>query len=185
MIYIPLYIILFILVLRLARFASTPLLRKVNFYKYYSEMFFLVPLLPNVYEIHLGTSWDFFKQKTLSHKTTLNYLVAGLVNLCNAIEKGEIRNNLKLKGNTYYLNPETASRFGFKSRNMNLLEMIMFSLNYIELCILYSVSNKKFSLVPVKNIKIIFCTAEDLLKYKSKYVSYFQRMNSATYKKSA
>lgn len=185
MIYILLYIILFIIAFRLARFVSTPIFRKIGLYKYYSDMFFLVPILPNVCEIHLGTSWDFFRQKTISHKATLNYLASGLVNLCNAVEKGKVKRKMKLKGNTYYINAETAAKFGFKSRNMNIFEIIMFSLNYLELCTLYSISNKKLSLVPVKNIKIIFCNAEDLLKYKSKYLYYLERMNSATYKKSA
>lgn len=185
MIYIPLYIILFILVFRLARFASTPLFRKIGFYKYYSEMFFLVPILPNVCEIHLGTSWDFFKQKAISQKATFNHLATGIVNLCSAIEKGEVKKNVKLKGNTYYMNAETAAKFGFKSRNMNPLEIIMFSLNYLELCILYSISNKKPSLVPVKNIRIIFCNAEDLLANKAKYILYLQRINRSAYKKSA
>lgn len=185
MIYIPLYIILFIFAFRLFRFVTTPFFKKIGFYKYYSDMLFLMPFSPKIYEFHLGTSWDFLKAKKLSAKSMFLILTEGLVNICNDLESGKLKRNIKLKGNTYYINPESVTKYGFKYRNMNIFETIMFYLNYVELCILYSVYQNKISFIPFKNVKIIFISADDLLNNKQNYLKIYYKLKFGNYNKTA
>lgn len=148
-------------------------------------MLFLMPVSPTIFEFHLGTSWDFFKAKKLSAKIMLLFLTEGLINICNDIEYGRLKKIIKLKGNTYYFNPESVTKYGFKYRNMNVFETIMFYINYVELCILYSLYLNKISFIPVKKVKIIFITSDELLKNKNNYLKIYYKLKYGTYYKSA
>jgi hypothetical protein len=89
-----------VITLRLVRFATTPLLRWLGYYTYYSPMFFTMPT-PTTLEIHLGTSYDFFHHNP-SPRLMMRYLAEGLVNLCEAIEKGQVDRHWLVKGTVYY-----------------------------------------------------------------------------------
>jgi len=170
------YILLSIFTYRLLRYLTTPILKKFGLYKYYSPMFFIFPLTRNVYDIHLGTSWDFFKLKNVNPKLLLKYLAQGLVNLCDDIEKGVMPINKVFRGNTHYLNEKTVNKFGFKTRKMTPIEIFLFSLNYLELCFLQSISLKKISIVSLSSIRILTIDASDLLKNKTRYQEYLNKL---------
>ena len=166
-----------LIIYRLLRYITTPIFRKTGLYKYYSPMFFTLKYMPNVYELHFGTSWDFLKLQNKNPKVLLKYLSEGLYNLCNDIESGKIGSNKILKGYIYYFKESTTERFGFHTRHLNFFEIIMFSLNYLELCLLKSIAAKKLSYIPFKNIRIHYCRAEELLIFKSKILDYYLLFN--------
>ena len=165
---------------RLAKYISTPLLKKIGFYKYYSPMFLTVSIFPGRVEIHLGTSWDFFKHRKITPKLLLGYLAEGLVNLCEDIENGTIPENKLIQGNIHYLKSSTTKKFGFNTRNYNFFEFILFLLNYIELCILKTISYGRPSIVRLQNNKIHYCRAKDLVKNKSKYFEYLRYLKQSS-----
>lgn len=131
-------------------------------------MFFTAPIHPKIYELHVGTTYDFFKLKGMNPNNIFYNAVKGIYNLCEAIEKGALKPDVHLKATIYYFSPSTTKKFGFKSRKLNVFEMFMFSLNYIELCILYSISYKKIALIPLKNLQIASTTAGEFVKQKGK-----------------
>lgn len=154
---------------RFIRYITTPLLRKVGYYMYHSPLFFTQPLFLNVQEIHLGTTWDFFKLPSVGPKIIFGYVAEGLLNLAEAIEQGRIDPETRFRGYTFYLKKTTIKRFGFKTRKLNVIEAILFSLSYFEVCLLKSISCKKLSIVPIGNVHIVFCTAQDIVKMKPLY----------------
>lgn len=176
--YILLVLLFLVILFRVTRFFSTPFLRRVGFYKYYSDLLFLMPfsLSGKVYDIHLGTSWDFFQQRDKEPVTQLIQLGLGLVKLCEDIEKGVYNMNTRFTGNTFYVRTTTLEKFGFHIRNLNPFELLLFAMNYIELTILTSIAHKKFTSVPLGHVVIIFQTAEELLQNKQKYIDFLNRM---------
>lgn len=167
--YTVLSIIFLAVLFRIGRYLSTPFLKKVGFYKYYSPMFLTMPKGRKILDIHLGTSWDFFKAQKQNPKLILYLLASGLVKFCDAIEKGKIPKDTLVQGNIFYLRDTSVEKFGFKYRKMNWFETILFVINYIELSILISISYKRFRTAPLNNVKIIYNSAEELLKNRDKY----------------
>lgn len=161
------YFIIAVALYRLIHFLTTPLLKKINFYKYYTPLFLIVPYMPDRYEIHLGTSWDFFKLPNINTKVYINYLAEGLLKLIDDIEHCKVKANSMFKGTTYYFKPKTLERFGFKSRKLKPIEFIFFLLSYVEMIILHSIANKKLTIIHFDNLYISTISAKELISKKS------------------
>jgi len=182
---ISLYIIGGTLAFRIIRFLSTPILRKSGFYRYYSSMFFTMPLFYKYHEIHLGTSWDFFRMQKVNPRTIMIKLAEGLLNLIDSIEKGKTDGKIIYKGNTHYLNEKTARIFGFNVRNMNLFETIMFFISFFEHLLLSSLSHRKFHIIKLEKVKIVTIRAEKLIQYKPLLTKYLNRIKNSNINKAA
>jgi hypothetical protein len=169
-------------VLRFMRFATTPFLRRIGYYTYYSPMFFIMPT-PTALEIHLGTSYDFFQQNP-TPRLVLRYLAQGLVNLCSAIEHGAVDPQRIIKGTVYYINESTLRRFGFEPCDLSLFQWALFLQNYLEVCLLLTLSKRRISFVNLKNVRRIKATSGDLLHYKEKYVAYLRYLENGAYRAS-
>lgn len=179
------YTIAFLLAIvlwRLLRFATTPLLKRAGVYRYYSPMFFITPafllekLSYNVYEFHVGTAFDFFRMQKVKPVRLILFILEGMIKLIADIEAGKVSSNISFKGTTFYIGLPTAKRFGFRHRNLNLYEKFMFVLNYLELCVLYSISHGRPALVPLNGLKIISITAGELIQYKDRYIELYNTL---------
>jgi hypothetical protein len=113
----------------------------------------------------------------MTPRIMLKFLAVGLLNLCDHIEQGNIKTNTIIRGNTYYMSERTLIRFGFEVRNMNVWEWILFMQNYPELCLLQSLSYRRFSLVSLKNAKIVTVKAEHLLARKDRILSMINKLD--------
>jgi len=167
--------LIFLFAYRFIRYITTPILKHSGYYKYYSPMFFTVPLFYRVLEIHIGTSWDFFKLKSANPTTIFSYLVEGLFKLAEDIESNKVHPETKIRGFIYYLNESTVKKFGFTTRKPNFFEWILFSLNYLELCILQSISYKRISIVKLDNIQIITISGKELVSYKPVFKTAYEK----------
>lgn len=185
MLYVLVSILTILLIWRILRFITTPLFKKIGIYQYHSPMFFTISLTSRLYEIHLGTSWDFFKMQKINPKLQLIYITQGLLNLCEKIEAGFIKPRAIIKGNTYFLKGSTAQRFGFEIKNLNYFEKILTFFNIIEVSILMSISYKRISIVKLNNFKIIYISASNLVKNKDKYRFLLTKMTSVSSEKNS
>ncbi len=167
----------FIVIYRFIRYITTPLLKKIGFYNYYSKAFFTVPIWKNRLEMHMGTSWDLFRLERLDAKTQMFYLAKGLAKLCAEIEQGKFSKDAVIYGTTYYFSNATLQRFGFRVREQSLLEKFMFGLNYLELCLLFSISRRKLSFVNTDLVKVAYCPLERLVQNKADYERLALRMS--------
>ncbi|GJQ62680.1 MAG: hypothetical protein SCALA702_17330 [Melioribacteraceae bacterium] len=170
------YLLGTIFIWRLIRYISTPLLKQLGFYKYYSPLFMIMPSFGRTLDFHLGTSYDFLKLKQINNKIILLYLAEGLMKISDEIEKGNIPKNTIFYGNTFYLKKKSIKRFGFSARRMNFFESFLFMLNYIELCILKSITMKRPVLIPLDNVWVIKITAGDLLDYSEHYRTFYYKL---------
>lgn len=177
-----LWLLVFIVTYRFLRFITTPLFVKLGIYTYHSQMLFTVPIWKKKREIHLGTSYDFFRTDIAGSRRMLASLSQGMLALCEAIEQGKYPKDLLLRGTTYYFSDATLQRFGFHTRPLRLIEAIFFSLNYLELCILLSLSKRRLTFVNTDSVRIAYCRAEELLRHKDmcrKYANMLLRETSA------
>lgn len=171
-----LWIFALITALRFIRFATTPLLRWIGYYTYYSPMFFTMPT-PTTLEIHLGTSYDFFQQNP-TPKLVLKYLAEGLVNFCSAIESGAVDRQRIIKGTVYYINDSTLRQFGFEPCPPNLFQWALFLQNYLEACLLLTLSKRRISFVSLSNVRRVKARSGDLLRYKERYLEYLRYLEN-------
>ncbi len=178
-----LWLLVFIITYRFLRFITTPLFVKLGIYTYHSQMLFTVPIWRKKREIHLGTSYDFFRADIAGSRKMLASLSQGMLALCEAIEQGKYPKDLLLRGTTYYFSDATLHRFGFHTRPLRLIEAIFFSLNYLELCILLSLSKRRLTFVNTDSVRIAYCRAEELLRHKEmcrKYANMLLRETNTT-----
>ena len=163
---VPLLIVSASLVFRLARYATTPWLRRVGFYTYYNSMFFTMPFGARTVELHLGTTWDFFRQTQITPKKMMMHLVTGLHSMIEAVERGDVPKNTRLRGTMYFLQPETLKKFGFSTRSMYPQEYIAFLANYLEVCLLQSIVKRKPCLVNIASVTMVHIELSDLVLHK-------------------
>ncbi|MDX2127819.1 MAG: hypothetical protein SFU91_02145 [Chloroherpetonaceae bacterium] len=132
-------------------------------------------------EIHLGSSYDFFNSsKFLSVRQTLGFVALGLKNFCLKAKENNTSPDTKLKGIVYYFNANSLNQFGFKTRPLKFYECILFSLNYLELCLLYSIVKKRFSLIPLTTVKVAYSTAGEIMKFYPTYEKYSELLTNSS-----
>lgn len=168
---IPLYLTAGIIFYRFLRYITTPLARKLGIYKYYNDVFFTVPGSMDRVEVHLGTAWDFFKMKKVNPKIFLYYTAEGLQTMrSNRKGRSEKRSCICL----YHMlfTDSSLTKFGFRTRKLYIREMIIFSLNYFEQCLLQSLSRGRISVVDLRIVRKLTLTTEDLIANKDNFKLY-------------
>jgi hypothetical protein len=140
-----------------------------------------MPWFGGVRDIHMGTSWDYLKFKTKNTKILLMQVATGLLQLIKEIETGNITEDALFRGNSHFLSAETLQKLGFSYRNPNPVEKILFSLTYVEDCVLRSISARRITLISYQNNKVVYFTGTDLLKNKDKIIRIYLTLSA--YKK--
>ncbi len=179
MLTIILYIILLVIVWRFVRFITTPLLKWLGFYKYHSPLFMTVQVAPKLYELHLGTSWDFVFRHRINPSSLKINVLEGLLILCNKIENGEFPRDVILKGNPYFLKSSSLARFGFKNRKLNWFEYFMTLLSFPESTILLSISRRELKFANINNNRIVYINSTELLTNKPIITLLLQRLKNS------
>ncbi len=164
-------IFLFIVLFRTGRFLTTPLLRRIGFYKYYAPLFLTMPAFPHfrTREIHLGTSFDFVKNGALHPHETMWHMAEGLVHLGEAVRRGEIPRDMIFEGTTHYLTEQTLDRFGFTVHQLTVFQRMLFVLNIPELVMLQSIARRRPTLIHMRQARRITIEAETLLRHMEEY----------------
>lgn len=127
--------------------------------------------------MHLGTSWDFLRQRDLSQRRLLRHVSDGLMALLDEAEAGRLPWNFRLRGTMSFLTEKTSQSLGFTTRRPNALEWLAFVLNWPELCLLHSVARKRLTLVDIRRVHIIHTTVGELLTKRPR----FRALTSATH----
>ncbi len=169
-----------ILAYRILRYLTTPLFIRIGWYQYFAPMFFILRLPGNLIEIHLGTSYDFFRRQAWGPKSHIASMAEGMIKLCDAIERGAIHKDTTIKACLYFFDDKHLQQFGFTTRRLNFFELFLFGLNFLELTLLQSIAKKKFCRPKFRNVRIAFCRAGDLAQRKALFTGYYRRVQSAT-----
>ncbi len=139
-------------------------------------MFFTQPFGRGRLELHLGTTWDFFSQRSVSQQILLTHLGSGIKGLVDAVKNGEVHPTTKLRGTMYFLSNTTLESLGFRVRKPLPLEYIAFAANYIELCLLSSIVKHRISFVDIRRVRMINATAADLVAHEGEMLRLVSRL---------
>ena len=176
MLSVILYIFTIVFVWRFIRFITTPLLKWIGFYRYHSPLFMTVQVGPKLYELHLGTSWDFIFRSRINPSSLKISVLQGLLILCDKIENGEFPKDVTLKGNPYFLKTSSLLRFGFKERKLNWFEYFMTLLSFPESTILLSISRRELIFANINNNRIVYINSSELLANKPLITMLYDKM---------
>ena len=155
-----------IVLVRLLRFVSTPLLRHLGFYQYYSPLLLSVRV-PGARQLHLGTSFDFLRASERSPRRSLCQLVCGLLAICRAVETGALQDSTVFVGTTYFLREETLLRLGLRARRPGVLQLAAAIAAYLEVCLLHSLAKRALRPVPLARLRQIRFTGRELLERRA------------------
>ena len=167
-----------VLCFRIGRWITTPLLKELGIYRYYSPMFFTQPFGTGRLELHLGTTWDFFAQKNVTQQVLLRHLGSGVKGLIEAIKAGEVPLDTKLRGTMYFLSSTTLERLGFHVRQPLPLEYVAFVSNYLEICLLQTIVRRRLSFIDIRRVRMINATAGELLLHEPHLIPIIDRLSS-------
>lgn len=168
----PLYCLLFFLYLPVGQFSTTPLFKLVGVYNYYSPM--LIGYMANNIQIdlHSGGSFDYlflmrkFKIGIESRNRILMYHLEGIMNIITQIENGVIPKTVTVSGTSYFFNERTIKKLGFEQKRPSLFYRINLLVNFIDLIWMYSVSQGRFSMPKIWNVKKISIEGSKLINRK-------------------
>lgn len=167
-----------VVVFRLLRWGTTPILRRVGFYRYHAPMFFTVPLGASTLDMHLGTTWDVMRQRNLTAGRMLLHCARGLLALCDAADRGEIAADTELRGTMYFLGPDRLRHFGFRTTPMSIPETVAFLLNYAEVCLLQRLIKGRWGWVDLRRVYIVRATIADVLLHRTAIATLAARLEA-------
>jgi hypothetical protein len=152
-----------IVAFRILRCLSTPLLRRLGLYRYYSARLMAMPA-PSGLQLHLGTSFDFLRAKDVSPRDSLRHLADGLLAICAAVERGELPSSTVLTGTTYFFREATLRRFGLRPHEPGPLQWTLACVAWLETSLLLSLARGAPTLVRLERLFAVRFTAAELLK---------------------
>lgn len=163
-----------------ASFIDVPVGRKNGQIVYYSPLLLASAEKKNTIHLHGGTLFDYYytlsiaKSESRNKKAILYSYMEGLLNLLDSFDTNH--DDLKIKANAYFINPNTASRLGFKEVRTQSSRKIIMLLNYLPITISYSIAMGKLSFPNIFSMKSYECSLGDLRKNRHKLASMFERI---------
>jgi hypothetical protein len=154
-----------IVVFRMLRCLSTPLLRRLGLYRYYSPRLMTMQASDGL-QLHLGTSFDFLRSSDVSPRHSLRLLADGLLAICAAVERGDVPSSTVLTATTYFFREATLRRFGLRPHELGPLEWTLACTAWLELCLLQSLARRTIRLVRLERLLAVRFTAGDLVKQR-------------------
>lgn len=176
-----LVVLLPLVLLVAAPFMDLPMGRKSGKFIYYSPVFITEKEKNDRIIVHGGTLFDYYfsidpdlspKKRT---QTVLYGYIYGLSELISEYEQ-QYNENLRIRGTTYIMNQRTAERFGFKTVNTDLLQLIILLLNYIPLTISYSFLKKRVQFPNISEIKTYEVNMSELIEHKERLIHLKNRL---------
>ena len=156
-------LILGVIAFRLLRLATTPLLRRLGIYRYYSPLLLTMPA-PSGLQLHMGTSLDFLRARHRRPSDSLRHLTEGLLGICAAVERGEVPRSTVFVGTTYFFRDATLRRLHLEPSNPGPLQRLLALLAWGELNVLHSIAKGAPRLVHVERLRKVRFTAAQLLE---------------------
>ncbi len=164
-----------ILFLTAAPFIDLPMGKKSGKFIYYSPLFITEPKKNNKIVVHGGTLFDYLytitpdlegRERT---KFVLYGYLLGLINLISEYEKRD-QADLQIRGTSYIINEQTASRFGLQPVQTDFLQFLILVLNYIPITISYSFIKQRLHFPKISKIKTYEGELSELIRNKEKLI---------------
>ncbi|MBX2797850.1 MAG: hypothetical protein KTR31_09285 [Myxococcales bacterium] len=153
-------------------FASTPLLRALGVYRYYSP--FLCAMWPSKrrLDIHLGTSFDhaFALRPSDAGRTAQAKVLAGaldgLIAIADDVDRGHLDPDVRVEGSSWFFSPSTARRLGFRIEQPHLVGRLIPWLIVLDIAAMYSFTRGRLAWPPRLSVRRAATTAGELLAHR-------------------
>lgn len=175
-----LFIFIPILFLVFAPFIDVPQGVKTGQLIYLSPFLLHTKEKNNKIELHGGTLFDYYFILDPSHnererkQLILKNYVIGLLNLIDKFR--ERKEPLEIEATTYFIGENTAKKFEFQNKRINLLQKIILIFNYIPLLISNSIANKSFTLPKLSKARTIRSNTNELIDKEELILKYYERV---------
>jgi len=156
----------------LLNLVSVPFLRLIGFYKYLNPFVLSTVQSDKYYDLHNVFTFDYlvnFKWEDRgkkAQKTLLRHYFMALLTIIERIEKGELSQEVKIVGNSYFFSDRTASKLGLKVSKASFFWIINSAIQFVELSYLYSFSQGKWSMPKFWKVKKAEIIGSDLVRKK-------------------
>ncbi|PNW29075.1 hypothetical protein [Formosa algae] len=174
-VYIIGFLVFWIVLSIIAPFFDTPSLKKSGNIIYHSPLFLSEKPKNGVVVIHGGTLFDYIfvleNQMNGSERTKLilQQYLEGLLNFINYCESENVE-LLKIRGTSYIINENTATRIGFKIEKTDAVQKLILAFNYFNLLVSASVAKNKLTFPNLNETKTFEATLNTLSARKA-YIS--------------
>lgn len=182
----PLAYGLFFIVISISQFLITPFFRLIGIYKYLSPMLIVFGATDKKYDLHSGTSFDYFmvlrntKKGITIRQKILAYFIEGLLKIVEQVEHKELPETVVITGGSYFFSDNTAERLGFKVSDSNVFDKFNIAANYFDLLWMYSLAHGKLTFPSLRGIKRASTTGKDLVANKAKLIQLNSFLNRNT-----
>ena len=174
-VYVIGFLVFWIVLSIIAPFFDTPSLKKSGNIIYHSPLFLSEKPKKGVVVIHGGTLFDYIfvleNQMNGSERTKLilQQYLEGLLNFINYCETENVE-LLKIRGTSYIINENTATRIGFKIEKTDAVQKLILAFNYFNLLVSASVAKNKLTFPNLNETKTFEATLNALSARKA-YIS--------------
>jgi hypothetical protein len=182
----PLAYILFFIYIPIFSFTSTPFFKLVGIYKYYSPMLLGYMANDSQIDLHSGSSFDYlfvmrkYKSGIEMRNRLFIFYLEGLISMIELIENKSIPETVNIIGTSYFFNHRTLHKMGFEIENPSLFYRVNLYVNFFDLCWMYSLSQGKFSIPKLWNVKKAKISGTKLVESKKVITALFERMKAKT-----
>ncbi|MBK9254718.1 MAG: hypothetical protein IPM42_04460 [Saprospiraceae bacterium] len=178
----PIFYLLFLVFIPLMQFSTAPFFKLTGVYTYYSPM--LLGYMANDIQIdlHSGVSFDYllvmrkYKAGIEFRNRLLAYHLEGLLEIIRQIENSKIPGAVNIIGTSYFFNSRTLNKLGFELKNPSLSYRLNLFLNIIDLVWMYSVSQGRFSVPKIWDVKKASISGGKLLERKDVIEGLYKKM---------
>lgn len=155
-------------------FGTTPLMRLLGVYTYYSPLLLVFGASKNHYDLHNGTSFDYLihmkwaDRGVRANRKILAYYFEGLLNIIKELEAGALPMSLTISGTSYFFSDRTAERLGFRLEKPSLFYRLNLIFVFVELFWMYSYAHGQWRIPNVFAAKKAVISGADLVKQKDR-----------------
>ena len=149
----------------------TPLYRLCGRFDYLSALL-LATKSPNGFELHTGTLFDYvshLKTRDLGHRAqrvVVKNVLEGLLVLCDKVDGGKIKAEIKLTATSYFFSDRTAKKLGFDIVEADRVNRINLYSAYLSLMLRLSFTKGKLTAPKLSQLRQISTTAGDLATHR-------------------
>lgn len=182
----PLVYLLFFVYIPIFSFSSTPFFKLVGIYKYYSPMLLGYMANDSQIDLHSGSSFDYlfvmrkYKSGIEMRNRLFIYYLEGLLSIIEQIENKSIPETVNIVGTSYFFNHRTLHKMGFGIENPSLFYRVNLYVNFFDLCWMYALSQGKFSIPKLWNVKKGKISGAKLVESKKVMTALFEKMKAKT-----
>jgi len=137
-------------------------------------------------DLHSGSSFDYlfvmrkYKSGIEMRNRLFIFYLEGLISMIELIENKSIPETVNIIGTSYFFNHRTLHKMGFEIENPSLFYRVNLYVNFFDLCWMYSLSQGKFSIPKLWNVKKAKISGTKLVESKKVITALFERMKAKT-----